>query len=62
MIGQDRGAVPRSSTKFTLQSKLSLFTLQSKFDGAEIGSTDKIDEWSYRDISAVTANKLYNCK
>lgn len=35
---------------------------QCVYDGAELGSTDKIDEWSYRDISAVTANKLFNCK
>jgi len=32
--------------------------LRCVYDGVEIGSTGRIEEWSYRDVSAVTANKL----
>ena len=34
----------------------------SAYDGAEIGSTDWIEEWSYPDLSTVIAKKIDNCK
>jgi hypothetical protein len=45
-----------------IASKLHIPEGECLYDGAELGSTGRIDEWSYRDVSAVTANKLYNCK
>ena len=57
----DPGAVPGDSTKNTfclLYSRSNrLINWECIFDGVEIESTGRIEEWSYRDVSAVPRTK-----
>ena len=59
----DPGAAPGISTISTYAGYADSILRHKKrqvcvYDGVEIGSTGRIEEWSYRDVSAVTANKL----
>ena len=59
---QDVGAIPTTSTINTHAGYADSILRHKKrqvcvYDGAEIGSTGRIEEWSYRDVSAVPRTK-----
>ena len=63
----DVGAIPTTSTINTYAGYADSILRHKKrqvcvYDGDELGSMHGIEEWSYRDVSAVTANTTTKCK